>query len=111
MHKLVQAFGLLNPQEDERRPELQQLRPSPAQLRDLSAYHDRDYLERLLRGEVDGATDDTQHTEYGLEEVRRQIQLFGITRILMRKKLGPGLPNLPSFAGLCPVCSGSNIGG
>lgn len=68
MHKLVQAFGLLEPQGEEL-ARLQPLRPSPAQFRDLSAYHDRDYLERLLRGEVDGATDDAQQTEYGLEEV------------------------------------------
>ena len=109
MHKLVQAFGLLEPQEDERRVELQQLRPSPAQFRDLSAYHDRDYLERLLGGEVDGATDDAQQTEYGLEEVRRWLRCLtecGCWSV----RLGSGLSNLPSFAGLCPVCGGSNLG-
>ena len=69
MHKLVQGFGLLEPKEDDPTVTLQPLRPSPAQFRDLSAYHDRDYLERLLRGEVDGVTDDVHQTEYGLEEV------------------------------------------
>ncbi|KAI1798400.1 histone deacetylase complex protein [Ganoderma leucocontextum] len=68
VHKLVQAFGLLETQGDDNTVKLQTLRPSPAQFRDLSAYHDRDYLERLLKGEVDGATVNSQQTEYGLEE-------------------------------------------
>ncbi|EJF58949.1 histone deacetylase complex protein [Dichomitus squalens] len=68
VHSLVKAFGLLKPPGRDSVAGIQPLRPLPAQFKELSAYHDRDYLERLLQGEVYGATNDTQHTEYGLEE-------------------------------------------
>ena len=73
IHSLVKAFGLLESQARDTTTRIQLLRPLPAQLKELSAYHDRDYLERLLKGEVDGAAENTQPTEFGLEEVHTQF--------------------------------------
>ncbi|KAI0764765.1 histone deacetylase complex protein [Fomes fomentarius] len=68
VHSLVKEFGLLNAQDGDGRPSARPIRPAPADLKELSAYHDRDYLEHLLAGDVKRAPDHLKDTEYGLEE-------------------------------------------
>ncbi|KAI0746555.1 histone deacetylase complex protein [Daedaleopsis nitida] len=68
VHSLVKEFGLLNAQSKDDAACAKPLRPSPADLKDLSAYHDRDYLDHLLNGVVKRAPDQGKDTEYGLEE-------------------------------------------
>ncbi len=66
----MKEFGLLNADSDDGRAVLQPLRPTPADFKQLSAYHDRDYLEHLLHGEVIATPTPAGGGEYGLEEVR-----------------------------------------
>ncbi|RDX46705.1 Arginase/deacetylase [Lentinus brumalis] len=68
VHSLVKEFGLLNADSDDGRAVLQPIRPTPADFKQLSAYHDRDYLEHLLHGEVIATPTQSSGGEYGLEE-------------------------------------------
>ncbi|RPD65254.1 Arginase/deacetylase [Lentinus tigrinus ALCF2SS1-7] len=68
VHSLVKEFGLLNPDAGGSSATLLPLRPSPADFKQLSAYHDRDYLEHLLSGDVIATPNHSQSGEYGLEE-------------------------------------------
>ncbi|KAI0777517.1 histone deacetylase 8 [Trametes elegans] len=67
VHTLVKEFGIFS----DRQPgktELQLLRPIPAELRELSAYHDRDYLEHVLGSNTQKTGQITTNADYGIEE-------------------------------------------
>ncbi|KAH9941299.1 histone deacetylase 8 [Epithele typhae] len=64
VHSLVKAFGLLST--DDAGLGVQSLPPSPAEFRELSAYHDRDFLEHVLKEDV--STEDDANEEFGLTE-------------------------------------------
>ncbi|KAI0819455.1 histone deacetylase complex protein [Trametes gibbosa] len=69
VHTLVKAYGLLSPETnsaDHRHSVLQVLPPPPADMRELAAYHDRDYLEYIL--DTHDLSKEDMNTEYGLEE-------------------------------------------
>lgn len=55
-------------------------RPSPADHRDLSVYHSRDYLDFVLdkRPVSEGQVDQAQLAEYGLEEVSADREEFPV---------------------------------
>lgn len=70
VHTLAKAYGLLS------LPELESnigailtvLRPIPADTKELSAYHDRDYLEFVLNSNR-ASEEEELNAEYGIEEV------------------------------------------
>ncbi|KZT10434.1 histone deacetylase complex protein [Laetiporus sulphureus 93-53] len=51
VHSLAKAYGLFDPSTDRNRTKLQILRPTPANYKDLSVYHSRDYLSAVLNEE------------------------------------------------------------
>ncbi|KAI0292584.1 Arginase/deacetylase [Russula brevipes] len=66
VHALVTAFGLLQPAPTSSAPyPVTLLRPSPASAGDLTAYHDRSYVDALL---ADPGPDHTSCKEFGLED-------------------------------------------
>ncbi|KAI9058032.1 histone deacetylase 8 [Trametes sanguinea] len=71
VHTLVKAFGLLSPQTNASggiECALKPLRPVPASLKELSAYHDKDYLEYILSRGASTSDSGSNNAEYGLEE-------------------------------------------
>ncbi|KAI8969436.1 histone deacetylase complex protein [Trametes punicea] len=68
VHTLVKAFGLLSPLQDSvvnvGNSVMQVLSPVSADIRELSTYHDKDYLEYILGGNKS----EGRNAEYGLEE-------------------------------------------
>ncbi|KAI0718355.1 hypothetical protein C8T65DRAFT_638688 [Cerioporus squamosus] len=68
VHSLVKEFGLFDADSRGGRATLHPLRPTSADFKQLSAYHDRDYLEHLLHGEVIATPNMSGGGEYGLEE-------------------------------------------
>lgn len=72
MHSLVKAFGLLAPRSKDSPSRLQVINPAPAEYKDLSAFHTRDYLDFVLdskNASEPDFDDDSQQVEFGLEEV------------------------------------------
>ncbi|KAI0353401.1 histone deacetylase complex protein [Trametes cingulata] len=64
---LVKAYGLLLPRsEAQSGAGLQMIAPAPADFKEMSAYHDREYLEFLL--DSSRHLENEANTEYGLEE-------------------------------------------
>ena len=75
MHSLVKAYGLLETHNDRTDGDgapaykLQLLRPIQAEVKDLIAYHDREYIEHILGSRTKSAPKHEVDSEYGLEEV------------------------------------------
>ncbi|EIW55921.1 histone deacetylase 8 [Trametes versicolor FP-101664 SS1] len=69
VHTLAKAYGLLSPREPEGSGSatLTVLRPIPADTKELSAYHDRDYLEFVLKSNQAPSEED-MNAEFGIEE-------------------------------------------
>jgi histone deacetylase 8 len=67
VHALVTAFNLIRSPPDEASYVVSLLRPSPASESDLTAYHDRSYVDALLADAPD--TDRMNRNEFGLEGV------------------------------------------
>ena len=68
VHALVTAFDLIRSPPGEGSYVVSLLRPSPACESDLTAYHDRCYVDALLADSPD--TDRMNRNEFGLEGVR-----------------------------------------
>jgi hypothetical protein len=68
VHALVTAFDLIRSPPGEASYVVSLLRPSPACGSDLTAYHDRSYVDALLADPPD--TDRMNRSEFGLEGVR-----------------------------------------
>ena len=66
VHTLVKQFGLLASNYSSS-SKLQVVHPTPADLRDLTAYHDREFIEHLMDDQVNSGG--SGGSEYGLEEV------------------------------------------
>ncbi|KAH7878388.1 histone deacetylase complex protein [Lentinula edodes] len=65
VHSLANAFGLLSHEFSSLR-QLQLVKPKPATINDLGAYHARNYLDALLR--TPDGTDSEDMSEFGLED-------------------------------------------
>ena len=72
VHSLAREFELLKQDVDGSSATLHPLRPAPADLKQLLTYHDRDYLEHLLGGDVIARPVHSDQTDFGLEEARIQ---------------------------------------
>ena len=68
VHALVTAFDLIRSPPSEASYVLSLLRPSPACGSDLTAYHDRSYVDALLADPP--GTGRMNRSEFGLEDVR-----------------------------------------
>ncbi|KAI0646127.1 histone deacetylase complex protein [Trametes meyenii] len=70
VHTLIKAFGLLSPPDDSAsgNSALRPLRPIPADVRELVAYHDKDFVQYILRDAAKDPITNEAHSEYGLEE-------------------------------------------
>ena len=68
VHALVTAFDLIRSPPGEASYVVSLLRPSPACESDLTAYHDRCYVDALLADPP--GTDRMKHNDFGLEGVR-----------------------------------------
>jgi hypothetical protein len=68
VHALVTAFNLIRSPPSETSYVVSLLRPSPACESDLTAYHDRSYVDALLADPT--GTDRMNRNEFGLEGVR-----------------------------------------
>lgn len=77
VHSLVKQLGLLTPDwSDEASAQL--FAPIPAQRRDLTVYHDPDYVDFVLSSQNHSdLLEDPRRSEFGIEEV--QIILISIS--------------------------------
>ncbi|KAI0634980.1 histone deacetylase 8 [Trametes polyzona] len=96
VHSLVQSYGLLTPSRDDAGTILQVLPPIPADIRELSAYHDREYLEYILRDDI-ATCNDEMGAEFGLEEdcpafpeLPQYVKLVGGATLTAAKTLRDG---------------------
>lgn len=83
VHALVTAFDLIRSPPSEASYVVSLLRPSPACESDLTAYHDRSYVDALLADPA--GTDRMNRNEFGLEGVRAIVLLaypFGANHAL-----------------------------
>ncbi|GBE87672.1 Histone deacetylase phd1 [Sparassis crispa] len=67
VHSLVKAFGLFSMPPGKHYGRLVVVKPFPADYKDLSVYHSRDYLDHILSPSTSSLTSDV-NSEYGLEE-------------------------------------------
>ena len=66
VHTLVKEFGLLTPNVSDG-GRVQAVRPTPANVRELTIYHDREFVEHLLSEK--GSELSNENEDHGLEEV------------------------------------------
>jgi histone deacetylase 8 len=74
VHALITAFDLIRSPPGEASYVVSLLRPSPACESDLTAYHDRSYVDALLADPPD--MDRMNRNEFGLEGVRAILLAF-----------------------------------
>jgi hypothetical protein len=99
VHALITAFDLLRSPPNGASYAISLLRPSPACESDLTAYHDRCYVDALLADPP--GPDRTTHSEFGLECVRRSTSFSNVQRANILK-LNAGLRAFSWPQRICP---------